>query len=215
MKETLKSIEYNDGHFPRKEIENIINRKDEVIPELLKILKNVKEAPRKYLEDQDYFGHIYAAYLLAQFRVKEAYSIYLDILRLPGEMSHDVFGDGICGIAGRILASVCDENIDPIKELIEGSEVDQYVRAEGLRALSILALNKKVKREEILEYYRILLNGGLKDNQPYVIAEVVSCCDDLYPEEVYDDIKQVFDKDLIEDGIISIENIKRKLKNKK
>ena len=45
MKSLLEKISYNDGEFPRRELEEIISRKEEAIPELLNILQDVSDHP--------------------------------------------------------------------------------------------------------------------------------------------------------------------------
>lgn len=215
IKDLIKKIQYNNGRFPRKEIQEIIERKEEAIPELMKVLEDVLDNPEKYIEDGNYFTHIYAIYLLAQFRTEGYYELLIKILRLPNEMPHDLFGDTITEAAGRIIATICGDDIQPIKGLSEDSGVDEYVRGSALRALVILVLQNRLKREEVLEYFKYLLNGGLKDQHSYVLAEVVVCCDYLYPEELYDDIRKAFEKDLIADGIIDLDYIKNTLRSDK
>jgi uncharacterized protein YchJ len=212
MKDLLKRIEYNNGEFPRKVLEEIINRKDEAIPELLEILRQVKDNPQWVIENPDYFGHIYAIYLLAQFRVEELNPLFLDLLSLPNEIPHDIFGDMITEDAGRILATTCFNNIQPIKYLIENKDVNEYVRGQGIMALTILVLHGKLQREEVLEYYRYLLNEGIKDNNAHVMAVAIYCCDVLYPEEVYEDIKRAYERKLVEEFYINLEDIEETLK---
>ena len=60
-----------DRIFPEEELAEIIARKEEAIPLLLNILRQVRDNPEKYISRPDYFGHNYAIYLLAQFRVEE------------------------------------------------------------------------------------------------------------------------------------------------
>lgn len=215
MEELIKKIEYNTGVFPRAVLEEIIKQKDEAIPYLLDIIKQVRDNPEKYKNDSNYFAHIYAVYLLAQFRIKEMFPLFLDILKLPGEIPYDLFGDVICEAAGRILASVCYEDIEPMKDLIVDEKADEYVRGQALRALAILVLNGSLERNEVINYYRELLKGGLRDQHPYVLAELVCYSDDLYPEEIYDDIKSAFDNNLIDKSMIGIESVIRTLENSK
>lgn len=217
MEKLLKQIEYNKGRFPKKALEEIIERKEEAIPALLSIVSNVRDNPKKYLQKQKqgYFAHIYAFYLLAQFRVEEFYPILVDILRLPSETIDELLGDVLTEAGGRMLASVCGENINPIKEMIEDREVDGYVRGEALQALTILALNDTLPREEVIKYFQLLLRGGLKDKHPHVMADIVYGCDRLYPEEVYDDIKYAFDQKLVAYNFINLDDINHTLKNGK
>lgn len=62
LNELLMEIEYNDGHFPKSQLEEIIERKDEFIPLLMNILKEIPNNLDKYTEPKCFY-HIYAAYL--------------------------------------------------------------------------------------------------------------------------------------------------------
>lgn len=65
----------------------------------------------------------------------------------------------------RILASVCHGNIEPIKQLIENQEVNEWIRAEALRSLIILVVQGIISREQIIEYYKELFSN-LFANKP-------------------------------------------------
>ena len=47
------------------------------------------------------------------------------------------------------------------------------------------------------------------------MTEVVICCDNLYPAEVYEDIKIAYENDLFERGMIHLEDIERTLDQSK
>lgn len=215
IQDLLQIIEYNHGTFPEDTLQEVIRRKNEAVPALLDILKKVLENPRDTANDGNYFAHIYAAYLLAQFRVKEAYPVFVEILKLPDELPHDLFGDSICEAGSRILASLCGNELDPIKELITNSRVDKYVRSQAVEALAILALHGFLPREEVLEYYRTLLTDGAGDKNSHVMAGVVSCCNNLYPEEVMEEIRVAYQNKLVDDGYIDLAFVERTLLQEK
>ncbi|WP_047153960.1 DUF1186 domain-containing protein [Aneurinibacillus tyrosinisolvens] len=217
MKDLVKEIEFNTGHFPREVLEKIMDRKEETIPELLSVVYDIRDNPEKYTTSRygNYMAHIYSVYLLAQFRVKELYPVFLDILKHPSDILDNLWGDVLMEAGANILASVCCEDIEPIKEVIEDPGVDEYSRGEALQALTILALGDKLPREEVIEYFRHLLTGGLKDQNEHVMAEIVCCCDDLYPQEAYDEIKQAFDQGRVGLGIIGLKDIERTIRRGK
>lgn len=215
MENLINKISYNDGHFPRKELEDIIARKEEAIPELLKVVQEVKDKYQTLLGKQNYMSHIYAFYLLAQFRVKEFYPIFTDILKLPNEVLNELLGGFITEGVGQVLATISDDEITPIKELIENGEIDEYVRGQAMLSLAILVCNNRLRREDVLEYYRSLLKEGIDDPSPYLMAEIICCCDSLYPDELYEDIKQAYKNNFIESWIIGLKDIERTLSRSK
>jgi len=213
MKSLLEKISYNDGEFPRRELEEIISRKEEAIPELLNILQDVSDHPEKYSEQPNYFGHIYAFYLLAQFRVKELNPLFFRILKMPGEMLEQLLGDFLTEAGGRVIATNYDGNIEPLKEMIEDEKVYSYARGQFVSALTILVLNNQIEREVVIDYYQTLLRG--KSLIQDVFTEVVICCDRLYPVEVYEDIKSAYRNDLIDSWMINLGDIERTLAQSK
>ena len=209
--ELIKLIEYNHGNFPKNVLQEIIKRKNEAVPFLLDILKNVLNNPKGIAKDRDYFAHIYAAYLLAQFRIVEAYPVFVEILKLPNELPHILYGDTICEAGSGILASICGNKLEPIKELIINGDVDMFVRGQAVNALSILVLQGLQPRDEIIEYYRRLLTGGIQDQNSYVMAEVVSCCTNLYPEELIEEIRSVYKQKLVDERCIDLDFVESAL----
>ncbi|HOJ10383.1 MAG TPA: DUF1186 domain-containing protein [Clostridiales bacterium] len=207
IQEILNSIENNYGDFPDDALLEIIRRKEEAVPYLTEILKKVQENPKEYAENEDYFGHIYAAYLLAQFRATEAYPAFIQLLKIPKEFSYELLKDTVCESGGRILASIYDGDINPIKNLITDTGLDEYIRGAGVKALTALVLQDALPREEVIEYFRILLTGGLTDENTLVIGDIVSSCDSLYPEDLMGEIKAVHQKGLIGNKFVNFDNL--------
>ncbi|WP_442858562.1 DUF1186 domain-containing protein [Acidaminobacter sp.] len=203
----LEKIAYNNGYFPRDILETLIRRKEEAIPELLKVLKMVGDEPVKFSKEKGYMGHLYAAHLLAQFRVREAYPILVDLMSLPGELSYDVFGEGILEVGGRCLASVCHGDLSLIKALAENSKADDFMRIQAVKALAVLVLQGELERSSVMAYYRqLLLDPGVRKRPELLSLLIITCCD-LYPEDVYEDIKEIFKLKLNDRQIIDIDSV--------
>lgn len=207
MNELLERIKYNNGKFPEKELKEIIEHKEEFIPELLQVLKDSKENYKEIEEDHDYYLHIYACFLLAQFREKIAFPLIIDLFSLPDGIPYNMFGEVITEELDKILASVYDGNIDPIKELIENKSIDEYVRIAGISTFLVLFREGLISREEIVEYYKSLFNDKLEKEYSQVWGGLVSACCDIYPEEFYEDIKKLYEEELVEDLYISLEEV--------
>lgn len=192
--------------FPEAELAEIIARKDEAIPLLLAFLEEVRDDPEKYSNDLDCFGHIYAVYLLAQFRAKEAYPIVLELFSLPNGLADRLFGDAVTDVAGRIMASICGDDVAPLKQLAENEEADEYVRVEALTALAILTLNRELERTELMAYYKELL--PTIDNMT-ILTFLINLCTDIYPGEVYDEIKAAYKDNKVDYLTIGMESVDR------
>ncbi|UOF91217.1 DUF1186 domain-containing protein [Fodinisporobacter ferrooxydans] len=215
MELLLAAIRYNDGKFPRNELHEIIERKEEAIPYLLQIMNGLKEDYTKVIDRPARMDFIYSYYLLAQFQVKELFPIMIDILSQPSDICENIFGDAITEDIGRILASVFNGDIKSLMSLIENTEANEYARGQALISLVILVFNGQLSREFVMDYFKQLLNDKLTDTSYYFNAEIACCCNDLYPEEVYGDIRRLYDKRIIEAFVIGMDSIDTTLRRTK
>ena len=150
-------------------------------------------------------AHIYAMFLLAQFREKRAYPLVVDFFSAPGDISLEATGDVVTEYLARILASVCCGDVGLIKQLAENEAADEYVRNAALESLVCLVAAGQMPREDVLAYYKSLFEGDLSQQPSHFWDGLVSCCTDLYPEEVYPQIKQAFEEDLIDEWVIDLD----------
>jgi len=213
--EILKSFERNDGHFQRDAVESAIQKREEVIPYLLEILQSASKNQHQLLEDLSFFAHFYAMFLLAQFRVKEAYPILYDFFSVPGELSLTLTGDLVTESLPNILASVANGDDTLIKRLIENPDNNEYVRDAALKALVIMVAVGEKSRDEVIHYFQQLFRGGLERDYSYVWTSLVFCSADLFPEEVYEDIKKVYEEDLVDRFFIRFQDVEEFLQKGK
>jgi Protein of unknown function (DUF1186) len=101
-------------------------------------------------------------YLLAQFKESQAYQPIVEFFSVPGEISMDVTGDLVTEDLGRILASVCDGKIEPIQQLIENWQANEYVRSSALSSLIILVVEGTIDREVVIKYFEELFSTRLE-----------------------------------------------------
>jgi hypothetical protein len=106
VEEILSQLERNEGHLPQVALEEAVAHREEIIPRLLGVLEEVARDPQTFAADQNRMIHIYAMYLLAQFREPRAYPLLVQIFSAPGELPHDLVSDVVTKDLGSILASV-------------------------------------------------------------------------------------------------------------
>jgi hypothetical protein len=152
-------------------------------------------------------AHIYAMYLLAQFREPRAYPLIVEFFSIPGDIVLDTTGDVATEDLGRILASVSCGDIRLMTALIENEHANEYVRVAALRGLVTLVACGEQSRDDIVAYLQRLFQGGIARDVSFVWNGLVSASNALYPEELYDDIKRAYDDELIETFFIRLEDI--------
>jgi hypothetical protein len=209
--EILQQLERTTGRFPRAAVEAAIARREEIVPELLRILDDSIEHVAEHMNDGDYAAHFYAMFLLAQFREVRAYPLVLRLASLPGSDLDALCGDFITEDLGRVLASVCGGELDGIQSLIENEETDEWVRSAALRSLVTLVAAGQKSREEILGYFAELFRGKLARQWSHAWDSLVDSSTDIYPAELIDDIKQAYEDDLVDPTYICFDDVEREL----
>ncbi|MBU3188183.1 DUF1186 family protein [Clostridium bowmanii] len=207
MNELIKQIEYNNGKFPEAQLKEIINHREKYIPELIEILKNAKENYEEILEKHNYFAHIYATFLLAQFREKQSFMRIIDLVSMPKEIPDDIFGDFLTEDLHKILASVCGSDMDPIKRLVEDSNVNEYVRCAAIKSFIVLLGEGVISQGEVLDFYKSLFEGKLEREFSQVWNELIYDSCEVGPSELYEYIKKAYKDELVDVECISLEEV--------
>ena len=198
-----------DGRLPRQALEEAVARREEITPSLLEILETAKERHEEFI-DSRVMSHTYAIYLLAQFREPRAYPLIVDLVSLPEDVLDRLTGDFVTEDLARVLGSVCDSDVTLICQLIENDGISEYVRGAAVKALVALAVNDCIGRPQVLAYFTELFHGKLTRSESHVWEALVSACADLALAELRDEIRQVYEEELVWPGYISPRNIEEK-----
>jgi hypothetical protein len=211
--EIIEQLEWFDGKFEREAVEAAIARKDEVIPELLLVLEEIAdpELAAGLDADGEYMAHLYAMYLLAQFRETRAYPLMVRIALLPSDLLESLFGDCITESLGQVLASVCGGDLEGIQSIIENPTADEWVRGAALGGLTALVGAGIKSREEILSYFAELFHGKLTDKNEIVWSELVSYSTDLYAPELLGEIQKAYEDGLVDPTFIGLDDVRNDL----
>src|SRR6266576_2443192 len=84
--EILHQFERYTGQFARAAVEAAVARREEITLELLRILKGTVDRAAQLDAEGDYMAHLYAMFLLAQFRETRAYPLMVRFASLPGDL---------------------------------------------------------------------------------------------------------------------------------
>jgi hypothetical protein len=106
--EILKELQIYTGRFPMQAMRAAIEQRDAITPELLRVLETVAADPAEWAGREGHMLHLFALYLLAQFREKRAYASVVKMFSAPGETPLESAGDTVTERLNRIFASVND-----------------------------------------------------------------------------------------------------------
>lgn len=195
VKDILLRITYFPGYFPEIELTEAIKNKEEITPHLLCSLEKARDEYEDL--DEEYWLHIPAIYLLAEFREKKAFPLIVDLLKLSHNDLESLFGDVDMG---NFLASTYNGNFSLLEEIIEDEKVDEFSRWEALKALVTLEKEGILTREFILNYLKKLFECRLsREDHSVIWIALITTCFDLKATDLGGQALKAFDEGLVEE----------------
>lgn len=209
-------LEFNTGEFPGDVLAEAVDQHRSIMPLLLEELRRAAADPEALLnKGGSYIRHIYAMYMLAQFREAAAYPLLVGFVSTPGEIVMELTGDVVTEDLGRMLASLCHGDLGPIKRLIEDPEVNEWVRSAALDALVVLYAEGQLNRENIIDYLKELFLSKVERKPSYIWSAMVNTACDLYPEELIEEIQRAYVEGLVNPCDVGFDDVKRTLERRK
>lgn len=207
--EILHELYKNRGYFPKEAVTQAIEKQKEITPVLLDILNYAIENPVNIPFDRH--DHIFSLYLLAYFKETAAFPSIMRLANLNEFDLEDLLGDLISEELTRCIISTYNGNLTLIKNLIENQYAYIYARSAGLSSLLGLINLNIITRDEVLAYYKYLLNSFLTHDDPLFTAMLISDSCDLYPKEIYEDIVRAYENNRVETDFIDMDSVNEAL----
>ena len=144
-----------DYPFPLAAATEARARWEEFAPHFLAELERVAEGGSTLLDDTTWecdglFS--FAAFLAAEQRDTRAYAPLLRAGHCSSERAEELFGDEVGEGLGRILASVCDGALEPLRALAEDRDAGLWCRYAALHAQVVRAVEGDAGRDEVFAY---------------------------------------------------------------
>lgn len=210
VSEILSELDRNHTQVPRIALQEAVAHRDELTPRLLAVLEEVANDPGPFLKNPNRNIHVYAMYLLAQFREPRAYPLLVKIFSAPGEAPFELAGDVLVQDLASILASVSDGDPSGMMELVENEKANGYVRDAALDGLVTLVVCGRRTRDEIMAYFQRLFQ--ILQRQPSEVWDgLANACAGLWPREVKEDLVRAYDEGLVDSMCICWEDIEEAL----
>ncbi|MEO8350229.1 MAG: DUF1186 domain-containing protein [Chthoniobacteraceae bacterium] len=187
----LQPLETLIRPFPHEAIIAAIDHREESIPHLLHALEwadqNTDEANHG---EPPYMLHLFALFLLAQFRETRSYPLVVSMAR--NAQVEDLLDDVITEDLGSILASVCGGDTRLIEGMIEDPTLYEFVRGAAVNALGVLLHTGAKTREEISGYIGELLTNRLEREPNHAWDCAIGICSDFGFREHIDTIRKCY-----------------------
>ena len=207
----LRPLEQVCRPFPRAAVETAVARRGEAIPHLLHALEWVEQHPEDANDrEPPYMLHLFALYLLAQFRERRAFPLIVQLFRHP--LYDALTGDVVSDDLPRMLAATWNGSLESIQSMIEDPGLDECVRAAALRTVGVLLHSSNFPRETASQYFGALFAGKLEREPGFVWDALVDVCTDFGMAEHLPAIRAAYaddlcgpDFDLLEDVEVEIQ----------
>jgi len=191
-----------------------VEQREAITPELLRVLELVAGDPAEWARREDYLLHVFAMFLLAQFREKRAYPLVVKIYSAPGELPFNLFGDTVTEGLSQIFGSVYDGDPTPLEQMIESEDVYEYVREAAIDAFLVLEHSGQMPREQVVGYFQRLFGGRLKRTYSQAWNGLVCAVADLPAPELLEDVRRAYEDGLVDPGFADLAGIERDLRTR-
>ncbi|NOS90079.1 MAG: DUF1186 domain-containing protein, partial [Methylococcaceae bacterium] len=198
IEEILTQLKTDDfATFPLEALQAASLQQEAITPALLDIVERIANNPQILGDgdNPDCGAFTYALFLLAQFKEQRAYPAIVQYFAQlgPEVEALDATGDVVTEDLQRILASVCPGDLNPIKQLIDNPNINEYVRAAALETLVVLYNEDQLTRDELIGYLNTLINKELERAENTSFLTLVMCsCDKIYPNELHEALTECF-----------------------
>jgi hypothetical protein len=219
-KEEIRTIDdiagdlcYLTTNIPVAALNAAIKKQKEITPVLLTFL-NETITHYQSLEDR-FFGYVHALFLLAFFREKQALPLVIALVSLPEQWPETLLGDIITEDLHRIIGSIYDGNIETLQQFIENPTMNAWSRNAVLRTLLVLVKAKTLTRSWVIRYLKTLFYHHAFVNDVTATTHLVNVACDLYPDELYGEIKMATEHGRVDAGWIDLKWVDFMLSMKK
>ncbi len=174
--ELIAALSYPGGALPEDALREAIERYGEIRPELHAALRLAPDEIRDREANGIYMLQFYAMYLAAQRRDADAFPLIRDFFAEHGEAACEVTGDLVTEHLHRILASVCADDPEALRDAVALPGLDPWARIAFFEALATLHIEGMLERERLVAWFRDWLEGdALNDIERNLLVHV--CCD--------------------------------------
>ncbi|CAH16590.1 hypothetical protein lpl2350 [Legionella pneumophila str. Lens] len=84
-----------------------------------------------------------------------------------------------------------------MKKLIDNPNLNEWSRNAALKSLLGLVALDKLKRDELIDYIRMLFHSSLADDEDF-LTRLVETASDIYPEELMQEINKAFEENKVD-----------------
>lgn len=201
LQDILKEFDVSRRYFPHKAVKAAVAQQERLTPLLLEDLENTcnqAETLSALSGAKLPYRHLFALYLLSQFREEKAFPKIVSFFSLSSSHLASLASPLPAEFPGRALASTCGADAALLCAVAADEACPAPLRGQALEAIKILVAEDDLHRDEAVACFREFFQGGLTRERSSIWDYLISASVRLHPEELYDDIHAAFEDNLAE-----------------
>lgn len=206
---TALEAEYT-GKLPVVAMRAAQQRREEITPFLIDAIRKATEAVRgegKLAGD----AHLFALFLLTEFRCREALPAILEAVSLPEEGPFELFGDAITEDLSSILAELAADTPAIVDELLANRSVNTYVRWEAAQTYLHWVRDERLSREKAVQRLREHLQNAVAERNIDMVSGLVAELTSYSPREARAEIEDAFHRGLVDISLIDLKFVEESI----
>lgn len=206
----MRELDGGSRRLPVEAIHAARAHRELMIPRLIAVIRDATARAREGNPPEGRV-HFFALFLLIEFRAEEAFPAITEAFSLPEDLSFDLFGDAVHSAWPIALALFAAERPDFIDGLISDRALNQYVRWAAAQSYVHLVRDRRLTREDAVERLRRLLRDATQRVDTEVAGGLVCALLSFGPAEARDDLRQAFDREVVDPCLVDWENVERSI----
>jgi hypothetical protein len=159
--------------------------------------------PNSRIEDNSY---LYAMYILAEKKEKEAFSRVLKLFSREGSFLNPLLGDIVLQNLAQILTSTFNGDISILKNSVLNEKLNEYIRATYLETITILTYLKMIPREDTFHFFSELFR--IEKKTPIFLWSILAqSAVLLFNKQFSKEILSLFDSNNIDEIFLTREEV--------
>ena len=205
QKSPVEIIEWEWQPYPEKALDEILADREKYLPQIRQILQRVVEDPDFYVDEEDYNGHMFAVYLLSQWRDTDSFQLILDAF--SGDSIENIWGD-VMHEVGKFIVSTFSGDVRTVVDFIKNPDFNSFVRMNAFGGLVNIYYQEQLERQQLIEIAREIFSDCSRPEETILLSGLVCECCRFYSPELDQDIGRLFEEKLIDDMWVDYESYK-------
>lgn len=190
--------------LPEGAIREAREHRDVVVPRLIATIKDAIAGARKG-EVPAGEAQVFAAYLLTEFKVEEAFPVMVEAFSLPDDWPYDLFGETSHEVPKRMLAVFRGHQPEAIEALIDDRTLNFYFRWQAASSFLYLVREGQIGREEAVRRLQRSLRRAIDGNDEKIAGPLVDELVNYAPVEALADIREAFERGLVNEEMVEMQ----------